>query len=123
MRDTNTHARKERRQLLGCPLPPLDAAPGVFGQAEREFLDGNRLMLLIAANELRCWPTARPFFWWERSRARRPHRGIRQDAGDIAQPQCAHTCAQVCVAAITRVHQRHATRKASLAGRSDLLKR
>src|SRR5258705_783765 len=86
---TNTHASKARGQPFSAPLPPLDRAPGPLRQADREVLDGNRLMLAIPAHELRYAPVARPLFWRQRCRARRPHGRVRQDAGDILQPQSA----------------------------------
>src|SRR6266850_5443230 len=80
-------------------------------------------MLAIAANELRWSSVAGPLLRRQRPRAWRPHGGLRQDAGDIEQSQRADTGAQVCIAAITRIHQHHTGRKAGLASRIDLLKR
>src|SRR5450631_3471296 len=79
MRSTNPHARKARGQPFSRTLPPLDRAPSALGQAKREVLDGDRLMLAVAANELGYAPVARPLFRRQRPRARRPHGGIRQD--------------------------------------------
>jgi len=123
MRGSNPHASKARGQPFGRPLPPLDRAPGAVGQAERKLLDRDGLMLVVAANELGSSPAARPLLRRQRSRARRPHTGLRQDAGDIAQCQRTHAGAQVRVAAIPRVHQHHAASKAGFAGRLNLLKR
>src|SRR5436190_120360 len=123
MRETNAHASQARGHRLGRRLPPRDRAPGVFGKAESELLDRNRLMLAVAAKALRWSPAARPLFWRQWPRVGRPHRGVRQDTGHIGQGESADAGAQVCVAAITRVHQYHAARKACLAGRFDLLKR
>src|SRR5512145_640398 len=123
MRSANPHTRKARGQPLGRPLAPLDRAPSALWQAESQLLDRDRSMLVISADELRWTPLARPFFRWQRPRAGCPHRGVWQDAGHIAQSERADAGAQVRVAAITRVHQYHAARKAGLAGRLDLLQR
>src|SRR6266849_1593419 len=80
-------------------------------------------MLVVPADELRWSPAARPILWRQRPRARCPHRRLRQDTGDIAQRERADAGAQVCVAAITRVHQHHAARKAGRAGPAQLLDR
>ena len=42
--------------MLGRPLPPRDCAPSALLQAESKFLDRDRLMFVIPANELRDEP-------------------------------------------------------------------
>jgi FixJ family two-component response regulator len=43
-------------------------------------------------------PSYRPFFRRQRSRAERPHRGVRQDTGHIGQRERADAGTQICVA-------------------------
>ena len=80
-------------------------------------------MLVVAAQQLWWSPFARPFFWRQRRRVGRPHRGVWQDTGHIGQRQRADAGPQVRVAAISGIHQHHAARKPGSAGRVDLLKR
>jgi len=58
--------------------------------------------------------TARPFLRRQRSRAGRPHRGVRQDTGHIGQRERADAGTQICDAAIGRIHHDHAARKPGL---------
>ena len=123
MGNTNAQPRKAGGQMLGRPLPPRDCAPSALLQAESKFLDRDRLMFVIPANELWRSAAARPLFGRQRPRARCPYGRLRHDAGDIAQRKRVNAGAQLCVAAIARVHQYHATRKIGLAGRIDLRQR
>src|SRR5271154_7032212 len=83
MRGTYAHARKTRGQPFSRTLPPPDRAPGALGQAERKLLDRDRLMLVVAANELRSPPATRPLLRRQRALAGHPNGGLRQDAGHI----------------------------------------
>src|SRR6202011_3021978 len=60
MRDPNAHASKPRGQPLGRAFPPFDRAPCALGQFESELLDRDRLMLAVAAHQLRWSPAPRP---------------------------------------------------------------
>src|SRR5271169_1954573 len=80
-------------------------------------------MIAITPYQLRRPSAARPGFGMQRRHARRPYRGVRQDAGHIGQPQCADAAAKFRVAAISGVHQHHTERQASCTGRTDLLER
>src|SRR6516162_9116512 len=82
--DTNTQARKTRSERSRRPLPPGDRPPCSGWKAERKVLDTDRLMLGIAAQALGRPPAARRRgLGRQGSRARRPHRGVRQNTGDI----------------------------------------
>src|SRR5260370_17742608 len=82
-RGANAHPSKARRQRLGGAFAPFDGAPGRLGQAKREFLDRDWLMLGVAPQEL-GWPSpTRPLLWWQRRCARRPQPGVRQNAGAV----------------------------------------
>src|SRR5471030_438500 len=73
MRGANAHACKARGQPLGRSLAPLDRAPSPLWQVESQLLDRDRSMLVVAADELRWTPLARPLFRRQRPRARCPH--------------------------------------------------
>ena len=64
MGDANTHASKARDQRLGLAFPPLDRAPCTLRQTNSELFDRDRLMLVIATQELWWLPTTRSFLWW-----------------------------------------------------------
>ena len=74
------------RQLVGA-FPPFDRAPCALGRFESELLDRDRLMPAVAAHQLRWSPAPRPPFGRQRRHARRPDRGVRSRAGDVARSQ------------------------------------
>src|SRR4029450_2379060 len=113
--------RKARRQSLGGAFAPADRAPGALGQAQGEGLDRDGPVLGVPAGARRRGPTARPPLRRQRLRAGRPHRGARQNAGDIRQSQGADVLAQARVIAITRIQQHHPARNTGRQGGADLL--
>src|SRR5665647_2287664 len=123
MRDPNAHASKTRGQPLGRAFPPFDRAPCALAQPESKLLDRDRPMLAIAAHQLRRSPATRPSFWRQRHRARRPDRGVRSRAGDVAQSQCRDIRTQISLGAIAGVHQDYAARKARLTRPAQLIER
>ena len=123
MRDTNPHASKARGQPLGRAFPPFDRAPGALGQATRERLDRDRPMFGVTADQLRRSSATRPLLRRQRPCARRPHRGVRHNAGDVGQPQRRDGRTQIGVGAIAGVHQHHAARQAGRTCPTQLLER
>src|SRR5450759_1997552 len=123
MRDPNAHASKTRGQPLGRAFPPFDRAPCALAQSESKLLDRDRLMLAVAAHQLRWSPVARPSFWRQWHRARRPDRGVWSRAGDVAQSQRRDIRTQIGLGAIAGVHQDYTARKAGPTRPAQLLKR
>src|SRR5450759_2173443 len=123
VRQVNAHASKTRGQPLGRAFPPFDRAPCALAQSESKLLDRDRLMLAVAAHQLRWSPVARPSFWRQRHRARQPDRGVRSRAGDVAQSQRRDIRTQIGLGAIAGVHQNYTARKACLTRPAQLLKR
>ena len=80
-------------------------------------------MIAITPYQLRRPSPARPAFGTQRRHTRRPYRGVRQNAGDVAQPQCRDVHAQIGVGAITGIHQHNPVRQAGPARRTNLLER
>src|SRR5450759_154209 len=107
MCDPNAHASKTRGQPLGRAFPPFDRAPCALAQPESKLLDRDRPMLAIAAHHLRWSPVARPSFWRQWHRARRPDRGVWSRAGDVAQSQHRYIRTQIGLGAIAGVHQNY----------------
>src|SRR5439155_22549454 len=95
MRGTNTDPGKARGQLLRHTTPPLDVAPSLSRQAKCKLLDGDRLVLVIAAHQLWSASVPHPFPWRSRSGAGRPHRRMRLDTNHIAQSQCGDALTQL----------------------------
>src|SRR5512139_4239078 len=94
--DTNTQARKARSQRSIRSLAPGDRPPCSSRKAEGKGFDLDWLMLGIAAQALGRLPAARHRgLGRQRSHARRPHGGVRQDAGDIGQAKRRDGCAQI----------------------------
>src|SRR5262249_47489152 len=85
---TNAHARKAGGQVPGSTFPPCDRAPSALGQAERELLDRDRLMLGVAPQELGWSSAARPGLGRQRLLAGGPHGGVRLNASNVTQLQC-----------------------------------
>jgi len=81
------------------------------------------MVLGVAAHQLRGTAATRPGQRRQRCRPRWPHRGLRRDAGDIAQPQSADLLAQPGTAAIPGIHQYNPARQTGLVSRPDLLQR
>src|SRR5665647_1723619 len=123
MRDPNAHASKTRGQPLGRAFPPFDRAPCALAQSESKLLDRDRLMLAVAAHQFWSSPAGRPPFWRQRHRARRPDRGVRSCAGDVAQSQRRDIRTQIGLGAIAGVHQDYAARKTGLTRPAQLLER
>src|SRR3982074_116248 len=62
MCSTHAQAGKSRGQPLRRPLPPRDLAPSPCRQAKRKLFDRGRVVVVVAAHQLRwCAPTP-PFF-------------------------------------------------------------
>jgi hypothetical protein len=81
------------------------------------------MVLGVAAHQLRGTAATRPRQRRQRCRPRRPNRGLRRDAGDIAQPQSADLLAQPGVGAVSGIHQNNPARQTGGIGRPDLLQR
>src|SRR5262249_38276150 len=73
MRDTNAHTGKSRGQFLPRGFLPYDRAPGTLWQGQCKLLDRGRLVLVIAAQQLRWSPMTRPLRWRTRPCARCPY--------------------------------------------------
>src|ERR1700704_1975720 len=116
MSNPNAHPRKARAQPVGRAFPPLDLAPGLLRQSEREFF--RRRQIGFAAASLGRWLAAPLRFG-----ARWPHQGIRLNASDISQSQFRYARAKPCIIAVGRVHQRNPTRKAGLTRPAHLIER
>ena len=114
---------KARGQRSRASLAPGNRLPACRRQAERKRLDADRMVLGVAAHQLRGTAATRPRQRRQRCRPRRPHRSLRRDAGDIAQPQSADLLAQPGVGAIPGIHQHNPARQTGGVGRPDLLQR
>ena len=114
-------ARLKRR--IG-PLPPANRPPGLGGKAERQGLDRGRPMLGVAAQPFgRAPASGRVGLGRQGLPAWRPHRGGRQNACDIAQPEFRDRRPQRAVDAVACVHQHHSARQTGGDGRADLIER
>src|SRR3954451_13393567 len=72
---------KARGQRTRAPFAPGDRLPAGRRQAERQRLDAYRLVLTVAAHQLRATAATRPRQRRQRCRTWRPYRTLRRDAG------------------------------------------
>ena len=77
----------------------------------------------VAPQELWRSSTARPCLRWQRPGAGRPYRGVRQNAGYVAQLQRRDVRAQFAVIAIASIDHHHAARQPGRARPLELLER
>src|ERR1700726_2538497 len=109
--NAHMHTCKPRGQPFVGAFPPPDRAPCFRAQPKSDLLDRDRIGR-IAAPLLACpgWP-----------RARRPHQGLRLNAGHIALSKLGDAPAQLGIVAIAGVQQRHSAGKADLTRPAHLL--
>ena len=86
-------------------VPPRNAAPCLFDQAQSQVFDRDRLVFVVALRVARAPAAATPRLGRQRCLTWRPHAGRRLDADDIEQVQSTDTGTEVTVCTIARIGQ------------------
>ncbi len=111
-----------RRSVTQGAMRP-DGVVGLGRQVLRQRLYRGWLMAAVATYQTGRPSPTRPGLGANWRRARRPHRGVRQNASDIGQIESGDGLAQLRIGAIASVHQHDATRQSRFTGRANLLER
>ena len=115
MRRSHPLRCETRRKPIGAALAPGNGLPRFRREAESERLGGDRLMLVVAPQQL-GWPSAAAATRWQRLNAQRPDRGVGANTCYIAQAQGGDLGSQPGVIAVAGIHQHHAVGPTPLLG-------
>src|SRR3712207_1293726 len=123
MSGAHPHSGKARGEPIGCALAPGDLGPRLWLKSKRQRLDRGRLVLAIPAHQRGRPSPARPRLGWQRCGPLRPNGGVRQDTGDITEPERGDVGAQLRIAAIAGLHEDDPAWQAGFGSRTDLIER